>query len=266
MKIAVLGGDERFAWLVKLLRDKGIDARGAWMERAEAPGVKECGEDWALAADVMILGWPLRCQLSAGTPDIEGILERYEGKLLFCGPKRFHGEARDGRIAADLWEDEAYLRANAALTAEGALYAAMSALKKSVGACRCMVIGFGRIGSCLAELLRGIGAEVTVASGKPEKVEKLGFSAVNTRELERVLPGCDAVFSTAPGIVLDRQKLEQVPSSGIVIDLASPPYGVDLAAAWDLGLRAWREPGLPGRYCPESAAMALLRALEGEVR
>ena len=47
----------------------------------------------------------------------------------------------------------------------------------------------------------------------------------------------------------------------LIIDLASLPCGVDLRAAWALGLRAWREPGLPGRHCPESAAAALYRAM-----
>ena len=32
-------------------------------------------------------------------------------------------------------------------------------------------------------------------------------------------------------------------------------------AAQSLGLQAWREPKLPGRYCPYSAALAMLRAL-----
>ena len=31
-----------------------------------------------------------------------------------------------------------------------------------------------------------------------------------------------------------------------VIDLMSAPYGVDLDAARRMGMRAWREPGLPG--------------------
>jgi len=48
----------------------------------------------------------------------------------------------------------------------------------------------------------------------------------------------------------------------MLIDLASPPYGIDLRAAWNRGLRAWREPGLPGRYCPQSAAEAILNALD----
>ena len=29
-----------------------------------------------------------------------------------------------------------------------------------------------------------------------------------------------------------------------------------------VGLRAWREPGLPGRYCPESAALAIAAAFQ----
>ena len=37
--------------------------------------------------------------------------------------------------------------------------------------------------------------------------------------------------------------------------------GVDLEAAQALNLRAWREPKLPGRYCPYSAARALMRAI-----
>ena len=47
-----------------------------------------------------------------------------------------------------------------------------------------------------------------------------------------------------------------------VIDLTNAPYGVDLDAARRMGVRAWREPGLPGRYCPQSAAEAILRAIE----
>ena len=46
------------------------------------------------------------------------------------------------------------------------------------------------------------------------------------------------------------------------IDLAGIPYGVDLRTAWRMGVRAWREPGLPGRYCPHSAARAILNAMD----
>ena len=38
-----------------------------------------------------------------------------------------------------------------------------------------------------------------------------------------------------------------------------------IEAAHRLGLRAWREPGLPGRFCPESAAMAIAESI-AEIR
>ena len=50
-------------------------------------------------------------------------------------------------------------------------------------------------------------------------------------------------------------------NDAMIIDLSSAPYGVDLDAAREMSLRAWREPKLPGRYCPFSAARALLRAI-----
>ena len=64
-----------------------------------------------------------------------------------------------------------------------------------------------------------------------------------------------------PQRVLDAETLRRADRDALVIDLSSPPYGVDLEAAQSLGLQAWREPKLPGRYCPYSAALAMLRAL-----
>ena len=62
--------------------------------------------------------------------------------------------------------------------------------------------------------------------------------------------------------VLDERRLRALDEDAMVIDLSSAPYGVDLDAARRMGVRAWREPGLPGRYCPQSAAEAILRAIE----
>ena len=62
-------------------------------------------------------------------------------------------------------------------------------------------------------------------------------------------------------MVLDEDALSGTRGGTLMIDLASVPYGVDLRAAWRRGILAWREPGLPGRYCPRSAAKALAEAI-----
>ena len=74
------------------------------------------------------------------------------------------------------------------------------------------------------------------------------------------------IFNTAPSMLLDAETLCGAERDALLVDLASPPYGIDLRAAWEQGLRAWREPRLPGRYCPESAARARLEAIERHER
>ena len=124
----------------------------------------------------------------------------------------------------------------------------------------CLVIGWGRIGGALAKMLTALGAEVTVAS-RSEKTRcaarKCGMQAVDNADLTEVLPEMDIVFSTPPSPVLDEKQLGCTKRDVRIIDLASAPYGVDLDAARKLNRKAWREPGLPGRYCPRSAARVL---------
>ena len=83
-------------------------------------------------------------------------------------------------------------------------------------------------------------------------------TTVETARIADALAGRHIVFSTPPYPVLGKDELSRADAGTLFIDLASPPYGIDLEAARSLDLRAWREPGLPGRYCPESAAMVLM--------
>jgi len=154
---------------------------------------------------------------------------------------------------------------NARLTAEGALASAMRASTRALAGMNCMVIGWGRVGRALTEILVALGMRVTVTSrtpgGRNRAVER-GAEAADTTRIAGALPGRKLIFNTAPAMVLDGAALDQADPDAMLIDLASPPYGIDLRAAWNRGLRAWREPGLPGRYCPQSAAEAILNALD----
>ena len=169
-----------------------------------------------------------------------------------------------GVKAIDLWKDERLVCENAYLTAEGAIVAALRASERAIHDCECLIVGWGRIGKALTELLVGMNAPVTVASrstqGRNGAIER-GARAADTAELEEALPGKQIVFSTPPARVLGRAELEHADRDALIVDLASLPYGVDLEAAQALNLRAWREPKLPGRYCPYSAARALMRAI-----
>ena len=235
----VLGGDARMPALAKLLRKHGYTARHLQRPTAGAAmAVVNCPVDGRL--DVLN-------DIPANT------------HVFTCGP----GLCDDPRVI-DLWRDENLQMDNAWLTAEGALCAAMQAGRRSIRGTRTLVIGWGRIGSALTELLVAIGARVVVASRQAphrNRAIERGAEAVSMEDLSSVLPEVDLIFNTAPAMILDNERLKDVNPDAMLIDLASAPYGIDLRAAWDLGLRAWREPALPGRYCPESAAETLYRAI-----
>ena len=160
--------------------------------------------------------------------------------------------------------DETYTQENAALTAEGALFTAVARMNRALRGSQCLVIGYGRIGKALTRLLRGLGATVTVAARREESRREAGENSVSIPEMPQVLPRMDAVFNTVPAPVLGEEELRHVKPSCVLIDLASAPYGIDRDAAEALGLRAFLESGLPGRYCPLSAAETLMDYLERE--
>lgn len=257
MDYAIIGGDERFACLAGLLEKRGDRVR-----RCPAGGTAL--EEALARAGRVLTNYPLR--LRGGVPDFRGLLEMLpEGAgLWLCGPGRPEDAQADGRIV-DLWADERLILDNAALTAEGAVAAAMRAGRRSLREMPALVVGWGRIGRALTELLVGMGAEVTVASRREAhrgQAAGRGAGVVDTRRVADALPGRKLIFNTAPGPTLGAAALRRMDPDAMAIDLASPPYGIDLYAAWAMGLRAWREPALPGRYCPESAAAALLRAID----
>lgn len=269
MRYAVLGGDMRYAHLVRLLQESGRTATGFLQETAS-------GEVLPLHEmrkyDCIISTYPMRCPLSERETSEQEIMENIApgSAMLLCGPK-FPEKRRWDLQYINLWEDEALLRENAWLTAEAAVGIAMSRLQTAIAGLNCMVVGYGRIGRALTEILVGLNAQVTVATGKTSKCTlamENGAKSVLYSAMKDVLPMQKLIFSTPPARVLDREMLMHVAQDAYIMDLASSPYGVDMEAAQTLKLCVTREPGLPGRWCPLSAGRAVYNAVirweEGE--
>lgn len=257
MEFAVIGGDARFACLTRLMRTCGRDARAIRTDDGGIPNLIRADMEDLHTAENVVMNWPVR--------DGDGILRRLtEGtRVFFCGPNSPES-IPDAIRAIDLWQDERLLLENAWLTAEGAVAAAMNACRAALKDCHCLIVGWGRIGRALTEILVGMNVHVTVASrsekGRNGAIER-GAESVSTYNMEDLLPRVQVVFVTPPQRVLGENELKRIDREALIIDLSSAPYGVDLDAAQKLNLKAWREPGLPGRYCPFSAGKALMQAI-----
>lgn len=262
MRYAVVGGDMRFAHLVRMLQESGREAEGFLQQEA---GGRNLPLEDLKKYDCIVSNYPMRWPLSSQQISQEKIMENIApgSVLLLCGP-RFPKERRWDLQYINLWEDEILLRENAWLTAEAAVGSVLGSLHGKMEKKNCLIVGYGRIGQALAQILTGMHAKVTVATGKAQKcsrIEQDGATAVMYADLKGELPGQKLIFSTPPSLVLGEEELKCVDRDAVLVDLASPPYGIDLDAAQDLQLHAVREPGLPGRWCPLSAGRAILNAL-----
>ena len=127
-----------------------------------------------------------------------------------------------------------------------------------------MVLGYGRCGKVLANMLKGIGALVTVSYRNDDDsayIEANGFDKCNIYEIKSCIKNFDFIFNTIPACILDKFVLKQVLKSTIIIDIAQAPGGVDYNYARDLNIKALYCPGLPGRVAPFTAAKILKDSL-----
>lgn len=155
----------------------------------------------------------------------------------------------------DLLKDPYYLAKNAAITAECALQAAAPHLKTTFAESPALILGWGRIGKCLAKLLSALGCPVTVAARKESDramLEALGYRAVEFSQISSELCRHTILFNTVPDLPLHSHALD-LWKTGIAIDLASAPgmKGNDVIPAR----------GLPGKYAPESSGKLIAETI-----
>lgn len=251
MKYAVVGGDVRFAHLARMLAEGGRIAQG-FLQQGTNSDIAQIAD-----YDCVLSRWPMD-QCDAVMRAIPS-----GATLLLCGPA-FPDAHRSDLKYVNLWSDPRLLAENAYLTAEAAVSFELARWRTLANA-RCLVIGFGRIGSALTEILTDLRADVTVSTRNADKLSRIhgiGARGILQAALPDALSHFDLIFSTPPHMVLDEGLLALTKPDVEIVDLASPPYGVDLDAAERLKRNARREPNLPGRYCPVSAAQVLLHAVE----
>ena len=108
----------------------------------------------------------------------------------------------------DLLKDPFYLSQNAAITAHCALRAAAPYLKTTFADSPALILGWGRIGKCLAKLLSDMGCHVTVAARKEYDraiLISLGYQAVDFSQIQEVVSNCRILFNTVPDLALQPQ-------------------------------------------------------------
>ena len=150
--------------------------------------------------------------------------------------------------------NECFLRRNAALTAEGAVGIMICSLPFSVCGSNTAVLGFGRIGRRLSEMLTSLGSSVTVFARR-EETRRDAAKICRAADFPDFRGGFDCVINTVPSKTVDAQIID-----GWFIELASAPFGFDADDRALLCDRFIIAAGLPGKTAPREAGYALADA------
>lgn len=279
LEVTVLGGDARQIEVVVQFLRMGAKVRIhglPWKVQLQGASVPESLEE-ALSGAKVIVG-PVQAVDEEGTvytqPGVERIkltesaLRKMDpAAVLFVGlGSRYLREAcqRCGLNLVEFREWDEFATYNSVPSAEGLIQMAMEASPLTIFGSHCLVLGYGRTGRTLAWMLRGLGANVTVAARKERDLASVyaaGFIPLPFDQLSRRIGEAELVFNTVPAMVLPGSVIERMNPESVILDVASAPGGTDFQAASEQGIRALLAPSLPGKVAPKSAGRIVARVI-----
>lgn len=229
-----------------------------WSLCKSGSGLRACetlqGKGWTLqdapGADTqaVLLDVP---SFRGDTPDLNALPD---GCRVFGGG--LSGLVPERLLPMDLLKDPIFLAKNAEITARCALRLVCSQLEETLLGLPVLVLGWGRIGKCLARHLKNLGAEGSVFARKETDralLNALGYHSINRKEIPDMLPNYRVIFNTVPAPVLSGADTEGL-SDCLLIDLASTP-GIE-------ALHVISARGLPGKMAPISAGNLIAETVE----
>ncbi|NLI92172.1 MAG: dipicolinate synthase subunit DpsA [Peptococcaceae bacterium] len=275
VRLAVIGGDDREIYLIPELQELGAYVIGLGLEKSplgksieHARSFKEVVEK----SDALLFpmfGTDERGLVKAKYSNSPIILNNDVLESIPLGVPLFIGWARPAlKVAAqklnievvEIGNRDELAILNSIPSAEGAIQMAMEATNITIHSSNSFVLGLGRCGITLVNMLKGMGARVKVAARKPADLARaieMGVGVIDYSELKKEISKAEIVFNTVPALILDREILENMSREAVIIDLASIPGGTDFEYAQLLGIKAQLAPGLPGIVAPKTAGKIL---------
>lgn len=166
----------------------------------------------------------------------------------------------EGFEAFDYAASESFAVRNARATVEGALAIAIRETPVTLNGADTIVVGYGRIGKMLAATLKDLGAKVSVVARRASDrawARSCGLCGESFAAFSHLAKACDLIFNTVPATVITGEVLEALPKDAVIVELASPPGGIDLHEATRQGTHVISALGLPGKFSPKTAGQII---------
>lgn len=280
-KISIIGGDLRIIKLSEMLLEEGAQVSTYALEKADLEKKFKCEtlEDAITKSNIVIGPIPFSSNgKTINTPFsdkkvlISDLLNNLSGKTLIAGAIKqdvYEMASEKNVKVIDILKREELAVLNAVSTAEGTIKISIEETARNIHGSNVLVLGFGRIGKILSNMLKGLGAKVACEARKNSDlawIKAYGYEPIPLPELKENLDRFDIIINTIPYIVLDNDNLENVKKDVFVIDLASNPGGVDRDAIKEKNIKFTWALSLPGKVAPVTSAEFIKETLYNIVK
>lgn len=283
----IVGGDKRIKILAKELFNDGNNVYTFANKVEDITEIDKIENIKNYPYDIVISSMPLTkdnenvyAPLSDKKVSLEKLKEISKGKKLIAGkiPQDFENVQNEKKVIMtnkiyedkkiqsnaikcfDILKDETTTILNTIPTAEGAIQIAMEETDYTITNMKALVIGFGRVGKILANMLKRMGLDVYCEARKETDlawIKAYGYNPIPLEKMKNNLCKMDIIFNTVPFQILDKSTLILLNKNTLIIDLASAPGGVDYDVAGKLGIKAILASTLPGKVAPNTAGKYL---------
>ncbi len=256
MNICILGNSKRSNILFSNLLNNGLNVE-LIRSMAEIP--------LEIKSDIVVMPIPTTIcngylNLPGDKKKIEEIVQCINKKSLIITCNYFSNTHKT--IDLNKREDFTYL--NAIPTAEGAIELAIKESEKSLAYSSALITGFGHVGKILADRIKRLFKNVTIAARSPHDLsyaQALGYETINIYELSDQIHRFDTIFQTVPSLIIGKKEICYMKDTAIVIELSSGSVGTDTKYTKEAGCRVIDAPALPTRVAPVTAGEILTKCV-----
>lgn len=191
--------------------------------------------------------------------------------LIFTGIKSINLDKMlklANREAIILMNDQNVVKENTIPTIEGIIGDLINHTDYTINQANILVLGYGKVGKSLTDLLTFLGAHVIVGKNKTKDDELLkskGIKSIFTSDekgMENALRTCDIIINTVPSLILNKTYLKFINKEAYLLDISSFPHGIDFNYADALKLNHKKLLGIPGLVAPKTAGLILAKKIK----
>ncbi|MBP3706318.1 MAG: hypothetical protein J6J13_03585 [Clostridia bacterium] len=252
--ILFIGGDKRMIYAYEEFKKQGYTVSSFGLFQADEGKIED--------NEIIIFPVPItRDKITVNCPITNAVIPLKE-TIEKCGDRQIFGGCYKGKNNfTDYCELDDYCLLNAVPTAEGAISFAIENTPFTLWESKVLVIGAGRVGKILADRLKGLKCDITVTARKARDfalLEALGIEYTHTDLLHKIKNNFDIIFNTVD--VNFFSDIDSLPKNALLIDLSSLGC-TNFSAAREMGYKAYKLPGIPGKNAPKTAGVILANTL-----